>query len=505
MRRLSSERHSLSLVTCSGSIFDAFDAPGHAVPTSASSLALQNPFVKPFGDRDAVNLDGPPIHPPFCKVSNFVAARRRTADLFACTLHAARLYLRDHRSWSLVARNSLTRRFLVGARLGDLVNAYLQGDTRSHRPSWGLRAGQFFGLWAVTVLALDAVLDAEACNRAAAVKLTEHVADLLTETTLWGQDSAHRVLADVGIAFGATALRLCGALRRDIDALSREIARVPGHRWAARAHFSTLARELLQGAARSLEQFTINRQNDWAWYCREVLDQKTLNFFLAPCALLCATPEEAQRYDLLRTIFTTLNSGYSHWQLLDDIADLREDTRASMITAPGYILVSQGNLAEQVLLKPSDPTGAIWIRNSLLMSPLCAGPSWRDSADLSTHALDGSSVSGREDLVRRALANTIGDFSVPLPTLCTTRLQQITAFIEALSRGETARALSAIYESGVTVRLLSAVYDRERLARVVSVIAAVDDGALMSVIHALDTLMSHAFSKARLSVESTHN
>src|SRR5262249_24773109 len=94
----------------------------------------------------------------------------------------------------------------------------------------------------------------------------------------------------------------------------------------------------------SRDQKSLDPVHDWSWYLTEVLNQKTLGFALAPMTICCRDQAGIERRTELTRALLTLNSGYCHWQLLDDIADLQGDTAGGLITAPGFILLSQGEI-----------------------------------------------------------------------------------------------------------------------------------------------------------------
>ena len=119
--------------------------------------------------------------------------------------------------------------------------------------------------------------------------------------------------------------------------------------WQAREEeFLNRTKELLEGQLKSLGQFNLTDAHNWKWYYEEVLNQKTFNFFLGPISLYCLTSTSLEKYEILKDYFLFLNSTYFHWQLIDDIADLIDDIHEGMVTSPGYILTSQGQLAAQL-------------------------------------------------------------------------------------------------------------------------------------------------------------
>ena len=109
------------------------------------------------------------------------------------------------------------------------------------------------------------------------------------------------------------------------------------------------ARPFLTAQINSRDQKLLDPAHDWGWYFAEVLDQKTLGFALAPMNIWCRDGAGIERRRKLDRALLTLNSGYCHWQLLDDLADLKSDTEQGLITAPGFILLSQGTIARLFL------------------------------------------------------------------------------------------------------------------------------------------------------------
>jgi hypothetical protein len=248
----------------------------------------------------------------------------------------------------------LRRRFLTGATLGYAVSRYLYYGDRLGRAGHLLNA-EIYGLWGITIIALDRSVDAgQLSGEAAAAFLEEELTRILRRPSGLGaagpalarvrpRESTREAASD-GRQLAESLCELLGAKIELAERCQRRRGFAEAELIAARDDFERRCRVLWSGELRSLEQVIVNPEHTWSWYYRQCLNQKTLEFALAPIALYCATRAARRRFERLEWAFLTLNGGYAHTQLLDDIADLAGDTARGLVTAPGYLLLSQGRM-----------------------------------------------------------------------------------------------------------------------------------------------------------------
>ena len=143
---------------------------------------------------------------------------------------------------------------------------------------------------------------------------------------------------------------------------------------------------------------------------------------------------------------------------MDDVADLLTDTAAGAITAPGYLLISQGQLAEAL-----QPLVILWeqpasdgessppnLIDGRILAPLWASgllhrdlvlPSIRpkllpdDSRERGPSG-EAAPLELAGVYVRGALANTEGDLALPLALLCKRRREEKEGFLRAMRDGD---------------------------------------------------------------------
>ncbi len=114
--------------------------------------------------------------------------------------------------------------------------------------------------------------------------------------------------------------------------------------------FLKAARPFLTAQINSRDQKLLDPAHDWGWYFAEVFDEELLGLrYRRTSNIWCRDGAGIERRRKLDRALLTLNSGYCHWQLLDDLADLKSDTEQGLSTAPGTILLSQGTMARLFL------------------------------------------------------------------------------------------------------------------------------------------------------------
>ncbi len=425
-------------------------------------------------------------------------------------------------------RIKLVKRFLRGAHLGWLLARYLLADKGPLPPQAYPLYGELFGFWGVAIIATDYVVDTHMADSRSAHLFLEKYLEILHDRDFSWESASFEAAAD---SFGLgrkvpspeaefLALGLGRLLKGRVEELRGAWPASP--RWNVAWHHAEedwlgRTRDLLAGQWRSLGQFHLTATHNWKWYCEEVLNQKTLNFFLAPLALYCLTSEAINRYEVLEKSFLWLNSFYLHWQLMDDLGDLIEDTRHGLVTSPGFILLSQGQLAAKI--KPISPSLEERIPgqdnenmnilkelvNSILESKLITGEFGsvelhRDLEVLSNPKKRGPSLEALVNLARKctfqALANLPSEYRLSLPELCARRITQKERYISLLKSGETDLTVAAVLESGTASRIIRTARDPERRAALRARWPQSDDPDLGAVLRLLYRLMHRAGERA---------
>ncbi len=204
------------------------------------------------------------------------------------------------------------------------------------------------------------------------------------------------------------------------------------------------------------------------------------------------------RFLTLRRLFLLLNSAYGHWQLLDDVAYFAGDTHTGMMTAPGYLLVSQGKLAKRLLsigVKNRDcflngcvQNDAIRYNNaSCLRIEMLACPKSHHGIE----AQDETTLAAYE-----GLANSPEDQDLPLAVLCCNRTRQAEKYFDAMSARLYGKAMGAVAESGTLRRIVRAVHNDAHGDIVRAQFREVRDPFLLETLRILNLLMNRAYRRA---------
>jgi hypothetical protein len=257
----------------------------------------------------------------------------------------------------------------------------------------------------------------------------------------------------------------------------------------------------------SRDQKSLDPAHDWSWYLTEVLNQKTLGFALTPMTICCREQTSIERRTELTRALLMLNSGYCHWQLLDDIVDLQGDTAGGLITAPGFILLSQGEIARLYCERadqghaPGDADGRqllAAVRRSQLLcdwflsSPLC--DAYRHCVVLSDHGPTSADSIG--NTIRCALANGENDLNVPLPELCSRRSREADGYLAAMRSQDSMAALRNLHESGAPARILAAAGEDAARERISDELASIADPSLLMMLRIMERLIARCHHKA---------
>jgi hypothetical protein len=197
---------------------------------------------------------------------------------------------------------------------------------------------------------------------------------------------------------------------------------------------------------------------------------------------------ESSRFVALDRGLRILNRYYRHWQLVDDVADLVDDTEIGLVTAPGFILLSQGNLARSFLDGEFSTLDEAAVADFALRTGLISG-----------HFVElllppPKKTDGPVWLISRALQNSASEESLDLEALAMLRVNQAWRYRDAIGSGNSSGALAAVDESRVAERILGG-HDacRRRIARW-RIRASGAEGRTLMI---LDGLMLHTLHKAR--------
>lgn len=272
---------------------------------------------------------------------------------------------------------------------------------------------------------------------------------------------------------------------------------------------------LFDGQLSSLEQFAVDKNHDWSWYFSSVLDQKTLNFFLAPLALFCPSQQSVKRYDMLKENFLKINKAYFHWQLIDDIADIIKDTFEGIVSAPGYLLISQCKVAEKVLSSLVDSPELVepftYLQKSNLLNKHFS--SWQKCMKEICIEFDSIEDINIEKIthmqaiacIKYSLANTSEELTLSLDELCNLRINEGNTYIDTMRNRDYSRAVQTLGKSCVSNRILESVSDPILDQRISEVLDKVDDVNLLNIIKLGRYIINRTYIKAIRVVTNLNN
>lgn len=401
----------------------------------------------------------------------------------------------------------LRRRFVTAYWLGRTSCASIapaeskRNDDRIHC------AGLVYAFWSLAVLELDTLIDDRALSPESAQAL---VAD-------WLHKAAEALDPDESAGPRSQAhgpessdkqdrlfLQLTNAFQACLSQYRRLAART-GSGDSIPDTFLAEARAFLIAQIDSRDQKTVDPRHDWKWYLTQVINQKTLGFALAPMALWVRDDKCLERRHELDHAFLALNGGYWHWQILDDLADVDVDTRQGRVTTPGFILLSQGALAERYL-EPSPEREVTVSTNSSLINVVLnsdlvcerflASPLSDDFRHLINRSRSSDTPATCDSLMRCALNNSESDHLVELTQLSLARRDQAASYLAAMRAGDWDSALNALAQSRIGMRILSSV--DEDIARIEAKeqMASIPDAASRTMLWIIELLIRHCYRKA---------
>jgi phytoene/squalene synthetase len=403
----------------------------------------------------------------------------------------------------------MRRRFIVAYWLGYSSCAFIDPPKRNGDEARLQLAGLVYAFWSLAVIELDSLVDEHSISQSAAQDLVTSWLDQIARAIKASDQTAD----DVDRSNSSVA---CGMYVK-FDLLARGLQRQLTH-YSAQAlerrqrediceTFIPEAGRFLTAQINSRDQKSLDPAHDWSWYLTEVLNQKTLGFALAPMTICCRDQTSIERRTELTRALLTLNSGYCHWQLLDDIADLQGDTAGGLITAPGFILLSQGEIA-RLFCERADQRHAVGdadgrqllatVRRSQLLcdwflsSPLC--DAYRHCVVLSNHG--PASADSIDNTIRCALANRESDLNVPLPELCSRRSREADGYLAAMRSRDSMAALRSLDASGAASRILAAAGEEAARERISDELASIADPSLLMMLRIMERLIARCHHKA---------
>lgn len=413
-------------------------------------------------------------------IPEYYVDRSRTLDGASKALMLARHSIR---SVPFVTRDNLgiliarrpwrhLRRMILAYSLGRAISEYVVASGSRGRGGSTVddAAGRLFARWVAALVAIDSSVDERLPESFDAHQFTGSCLNILR-----GQTNGTRSIPG---GYGARNVELAFRRCADFNAeRSRFEAQLSGNAHETSkalrdAEFFDRTAALMEGQALSAEQFDVYSPHDWAWYYGRVLNTKTLNAFMAPLSLFATTASASSRCADVKELFLGLNTAYFHWQLIDDVADLATDVTAGLITSPGFLLISQADVAARFLAhlnrEDTDPQhmNEILDRSELLTPRLVLPYGVFQVAGQNHCASTSYDLQRMRRRVSLAISNIPEEHLLNTETLCVRRVQQREMFLDGLRRTQPRKALRALADSHTTARILSSSLDIPRLAAV---------------------------------------
>lgn len=401
----------------------------------------------------------------------------------------------------------MQRRFVTAYWLGYTSCAFID-SMRGKADEAPLHiAGLVYAFWSLSAIELDSLIDDHAISPSVAEQLVLRWLDQITsaikachQTASWYSTGTEGSV-DLRFNFLARALQKHLALYsiQALDARQRE---------KICDAFSMEARPALTAQINSHNQKSLDPDHDWSWYYAELLDQKTLGFAIAPFNIWSRDSAGIERRRELVRGLVALNSAYCHWQLLDDVADLKKDTGQGLVTAPGFILLAQGKLARLVLRNAdrgdefSGPLARQLLEQVCRSRLLCDWFLWSSLCDTCRHNMSAISDEGSrswdsvEHPIRYALANSENDLAVPILDLCRRRDSQAEGYVAAMQSRDSVAALRNLSASGTSFRILLAAQEDVARQRIGDELSRIVDDSLLMMLRIIEALITRCHAKA---------
>ena len=401
----------------------------------------------------------------------------------------------------------MQRRFITAYWLGYSSCAFID-SMRGKADAARLHiTGLVYAFWSLSAIELDSLVDDHAISPPVAEQLVLRWLDQITSAIKACNQTASRYSTGIQGSIDAQFNVLARALQKHLALYSIQALDIHQREEISEA-FSMEARPALTAQINSHRQKSLDPDHDWSWYYAELLDQKTLGFAIAPFNIWSRDGASIERRRELVRGLVALNSAYCHWQLLDDVADLKKDTGQGLVTAPGFILLAQGKLA-RVVLSNAD-RGAEFggplarqlleqVRRSRL---LCDWFLWSSLCDTCRHNMsaisdeESRSWDSVEHPIRCALANSENDLAMPILDLCLRRDSQADGYVAAMQSRDSVAALRNLRASGTPFRILLAAQEDVARQRIADELSRIVDDSLLMMLRIIEALIIRCHGKA---------
>jgi hypothetical protein len=343
-------------------------------------------------------------------------------------------------------------------------------------------AARIFGSWAVSVLAMDALVDDEDQPEEALESFFEQWQGLLADSPravkpVPADSTQAGLLASLSLSALGETLCLGRSLRAAAGACHEQ------ELTASFTKFAAFAATLGQAEKESLHQKHPGTQYDLEWYLKRILPNKTEPFLFAPMWLCTVSPSKFEEFE---RIFRCMSAPYGHWQVQDDVSDFIKDTKNGITNTPGYVVMKQAELARQAQgegsLSEADPKEIVRIAEEIgLLDPRFAGLSTRS----------GSAPETRGEAIRMAVCNRPAAAAQPLNALLS----------KAIDAGEAFRQIRAQRDPDAGLEILKSTHVLERLVPLEMPERGIwheegADSAVVRLVEFLETLVRRPTAKA---------
>lgn len=260
--------------------------------------------------------------------------------LFFVNIYYRLYYLLKHSIHSRIHKKiklniKMYKRYVHASTLGYLASAYILSPRKFIR---NLKGGALFSNWAIAILTIDYIMDDLNLDYSTSIQFIEDFKNLMSGRRSYSINydkyTFHRESKSL-----KNALRICKNFGESIKKWDTPLKR----------EFLDKLEIFLDGQHSTILQKEFSMAQDYNWYWESLVNQKSVYFYLAPLTLFSKTKVERARLNKIESEFKKLNQCYYHWQLLDDVVDYRKDLNNGVNAGPVYLLILQGNFANQIL------------------------------------------------------------------------------------------------------------------------------------------------------------
>lgn len=321
------------------------------------------------------------------------------------------------------------KRFIRGAILGYSISRYIRNTNHLYEIPKDIANGFIYGLWGVTVIALDAIQDNSDIECQEIEDVVSNCCSIISNKTDFKNLNAK-----------STPIYISYLLSNKIG-ISIQTFDTKNQR-----KFLKRAIELLHGQLNSLQQKDFNFEKDLPWYVNEISDNKNLNFYLAPLELYPFSNETDKNFQYLKSSFLKLNKCYFNWQFLDDIVDIYSDSDNKVIGFAGFVLISQGKIAEKIISKSNMRNNIEELKTELKKSLLI---------DWDLNHIEFRSNDSIDSLIRKAFCNSSKEHGLPLKKLLKGKITTVYILKELYYKNQTKEFVHTILETGICERVIN--------------------------------------------------